>query len=91
MKKGKGCTECKQSETKFQFVSMEFEREGVHVKVEGIPAMVCPNCGEKAFAPGVAEQVIAAANEMLKKKAKKKAPKLHQYLVSFHQRLEIAK
>lgn len=75
MKKGKICTECKQTETQLQFVSMEFEREGVRVKVEGIPAMVCPNCGEKAFAPGVAEQVIAAANEMLKdKKRKRKHP-----------------
>ena len=55
---------------------MEFERKGVQVKIEGIPAMVCPNCGEKAFAPGIAEQVIAAANEMLAAadKVKKKAP-----------------
>ncbi len=83
MKKGKICTECKQAETQIQLVSMEFEREGVQVKVEGIPAMVCPNCGEKAFAPGIAEQVIAAANEMLSAagKAKKEAPELHQYVV----------
>ncbi|MBI1926790.1 YgiT-type zinc finger protein [Candidatus Poribacteria bacterium] len=83
MKKGEICTECKQVETQFQLVSMEFERGGVQVKVEGIPAMVCPNCGEKAFAPGIAEQVIAAANEMLAAagKAKKKAPQLHQYVV----------
>lgn len=84
MKKGKICTECKQAETQFQFVSMEFEREGVQVKVEEIPAMVCSSCGEKAFAPGIAEQVIAAANEMLDAagKVKKKAPELRQYLVN---------
>jgi len=84
VKNGKICTECKQAETQFQFVSMEFEREGVQVKVEGIPAMVCPNCGEKAFAPGIAEQVITAANEMLGAAdiAKKEAPELHQYLVN---------
>jgi YgiT-type zinc finger domain-containing protein len=83
VKKGEICTECKQAETQFQLVSMEFERADVQVKVEGIPAMVCPNCGEKAFAPGIAEQVIAAANEMLAAagKAKKKAPQLHQYVV----------
>jgi hypothetical protein len=62
---------------------MEFEREGVQVRVERIPAMVCPNCGEKAFSPGIAEQVIAAANEMFSAagKAKKEAPELHQYVV----------
>jgi YgiT-type zinc finger domain-containing protein len=83
VKTGKICTECKQAKTQFQLVSMEFEREGVQVTVEGIPAMVCPNCGETAFAPGVAEQVIAAANEMLAaaSQAKKKAPQLHQYIV----------
>ena len=83
MKQGKICTECKQTETQFQFILMEFEREGVQVKIEGIPAMVCPNCGEKALAPGITEQIIAAANEMLAaaRKAKKKAPDLHQYVV----------
>ena len=83
MKKREICTACKQAKTQFQLVSMEFEREGVQVTVKEIPAMVCPVCGEKAFAPGIAEQVIAAANEMLAAavRAKKKSPQLHQYVV----------
>jgi hypothetical protein len=38
------------------------EREGLRVRITGIPAAVCPQCGDISFAPGVADKIVKAAN-----------------------------
>lgn len=43
-------------------VSQEFEREGLRVRLAGIPAAVCPECGDTSFGPGVADKIVKAAN-----------------------------
>lgn len=44
------CSEC-QAKTELREITIEFERKGVQAIMSGIPAMVCPNCGEK-YVPG---------------------------------------
>jgi YgiT-type zinc finger domain-containing protein len=45
-------------------ISEEFERDGLRVRITGIPAMVCPQCGDTSLAPGVADKTVKAANAM---------------------------
>ncbi len=44
------CSECGTA-TVFQEVTIDFERKGVKAAVSGVPAMVCPKCGER-YVPG---------------------------------------
>jgi YgiT-type zinc finger domain-containing protein len=44
------CSECGTA-TVFQEITIDFERKGVKATVSGVPAMVCPRCGEK-YVPG---------------------------------------
>lgn len=43
-------------------ISQEFEREGLRVRIDGIPAAVCGRCGDTSFAPGVSDKIVKAAN-----------------------------
>jgi len=45
-------------------IAQEFEREGIKVKLSGIAALVCTDCGEIYFQPGGADKVAAAANSL---------------------------
>ena len=65
MKKQKSirCTDCG-TPMEFKAISREFEREGLRVRITGIPAAVCPRCGDVSFAPGVADGIVKAANAM---------------------------
>jgi YgiT-type zinc finger domain-containing protein len=40
------CVICKQAETQPGKVTVTLEREGVTLVIKGVPASVCPNCGE---------------------------------------------
>lgn len=66
MKEKKGlmeqpCTECG-SGLEQKLISQEFERQGIRIKLSGIKAWVCKNCGEIFFQPGGADKVAKAAN-----------------------------
>ena len=51
------CSECG-SQTELREISIEFERKGVRAVMSGIPAMVCPRCGEE-YVPGeIASTVV---------------------------------
>ncbi len=65
MKKRKNlrCTDCG-AKMELRTVSQEFEREGLRVRITGIPAAVCPECGDISFAPGVADNIVKAANSL---------------------------
>lgn len=45
-------------------VLQEFEREGVRVCIDGIPALVCLQCGDVSSAPGVAQKIVEAADSL---------------------------
>lgn len=68
MKKDKGlmehpCTECG-GILENKFISREFEREGIKIRLSGLKAWVCNDCGEIYFMPGGAEKIVKAANSL---------------------------
>ena len=53
----KVCSEC-EARTELREISIKFERRGVRATMSGIPAMVCPQCGEE-YVPGeIASAVV---------------------------------
>lgn len=51
------CSEC-QTPTELREITIEFDRKGIKAAMSGIPAMVCPSCGQE-YVPGeVAGDVI---------------------------------
>lgn len=57
------CSECG-GRLERKHIEQEFEREGVKVKLSGIAALVCADCGEIYFQPGGADKVVEAANSL---------------------------
>ena len=57
------CSECGGRLEK-KYVSQEFEREGVTIRLSGILALGCPDCGDIYFQPGGADKVVEAANSL---------------------------
>jgi YgiT-type zinc finger domain-containing protein len=51
------CPEC-QARTELREITIEFERKGVQATMSGIPAMVCPSCGEEYIPGEIAGDVI---------------------------------
>jgi YgiT-type zinc finger domain-containing protein len=64
IKENAACRECRQGRLKKSEVAQEFEREGLKVKIEGIPAYVCDHCGLAHYPPGVTGHVTHAASEL---------------------------
>lgn len=51
------CSECG-TPTELREISIEFERKGIQATMSGVPAMVCPKCGEE-YVPGeIASAVV---------------------------------
>ena len=59
------CSECG-GRLQRKYITQEFEREGVKVKLSDIAALVCSECGEIYFQPGGAEKVAEAANSLIR-------------------------
>jgi YgiT-type zinc finger domain-containing protein len=57
------CSECR-GRVRRKKISQEFEREGVKIKLSGLKAWVCGQCGEIYFEPGGAEKVVRAVNSL---------------------------
>ena len=55
------CSECK-GKLRRKTITQEFEREGAKVRISGIKAWVCSQCGEIYFEPGGADRVAQAVN-----------------------------
>ncbi|MGQ9647520.1 MAG: YgiT-type zinc finger protein [Thermodesulfobacteriota bacterium] len=55
------CSECGGALEK-RLISQEFERQGTKIRLSGIKAWVCSDCGEIYFQPGGADKVVKAAN-----------------------------
>ena len=47
-------------------IAQGFEKEGVKVKLSGLPAWVCTRCGEVYFEPGGAQRVVKAVNSLFR-------------------------
>ncbi len=90
------CSECGHK-TELREISIAFERKGVRATMSGIPAMVCPNCGEEYVPSGIASTVVDAVSKTIDGTVDmlKQARVLRQQLVpesrsSMQGRLELA-
>jgi YgiT-type zinc finger domain-containing protein len=90
------CSEC-QTNTELREITVEFERKGIKAAMSGIPAMVCPHCGQEYVPSDIAGDVIDTvsrtidATEALLKRTDHRRRELlqdHQNLVP--ERLELA-
>ena len=57
------CVVCKQAETKPGTTTVTLERGGLTVVFKGVPAQVCPNCGEDYVDSSVADQLLRDAEQ----------------------------
>jgi YgiT-type zinc finger domain-containing protein len=55
------CSECG-NKTELREINIAFERKGVRATMSGIPAMVCPNCGEEYVPSEIASTVVDAVS-----------------------------
>ena len=61
------CLKCFEGEPRIGVTSLTYEREGsaIQVKVEGIPAEICPACGEVYLSEAVAQQIHDLVSPLL--------------------------
>jgi len=57
------CADCRR-QTEWRQVSQEFEHEGLRVRISGIPAMVCPDCGAVSYPAGVPNKLLKASRAL---------------------------
>jgi YgiT-type zinc finger domain-containing protein len=57
------CVVCKQAETRSGTATVTLERDGLTIVFRGVPAQVCPNCGEDYVDPTVADQLLKDAEQ----------------------------
>ena len=57
------CVVCKQTETRPGTATVTLERDGLTVVFKGVPAQVCPNCGEDYVDPAVADRLLKEAEQ----------------------------
>jgi YgiT-type zinc finger domain-containing protein len=52
------CVVCKQAETRPGTTTVTLERDAMTLVVKGVPARVCPNCGEEYVEEDVAARLL---------------------------------
>ena len=57
------CVICKQAETRPGTATVTLERDGLTVVFKGVPAQVCPNCGEDYVESAVADRLLKEAEQ----------------------------
>jgi len=63
------CVICKQAELKPGKVTVTLERKGATLVFKGVPAQVCPNCGEEYVDEKVSATLFKRADELAKEGA----------------------
>ena len=66
MKIGEGttCKACRDGKLRKREVNQNFEREGLEVMIDGIPALACEKCGQVYFPPGIGDKISTTANDL---------------------------
>jgi len=64
MKEKTVCKACRSAKLRKREVFQKFEREGLEVKIDGIPALVCEKCCQVYFPPGIGDKILSAANQL---------------------------
>ena len=57
------CVVCKQAETRPGTATVTLERDGLTVVFKGVPAQVCPNCGEDYVEQVIADRLLKEAEQ----------------------------
>jgi YgiT-type zinc finger domain-containing protein len=57
------CTVCRQAETRPGTAAVTLERDGMTIVFKGVPAQVCPNCGEDYVDSAVADRLPRDAQQ----------------------------
>ncbi|MCL4459879.1 MAG: type II toxin-antitoxin system MqsA family antitoxin [Chloroflexi bacterium] len=57
------CVVCKQAETLPGKATVTLERDSVTLVIKGVPARVCPNCGEEYVDEEITAWLLQAAEE----------------------------
>ena len=57
------CVVCKQAETEPSKATVTLERNGMTLVFKGVPAEVCPNCGEEYVNEEISRRLLQAAEE----------------------------
>jgi YgiT-type zinc finger domain-containing protein len=57
------CVVCKQAETRAGLATVTLERDGLTVVFKGVPAQVCPNCGEEYVDSSVSDRLLKEAEQ----------------------------
>jgi YgiT-type zinc finger domain-containing protein len=60
------CVICKQAETVSGTATVTLERGEFTYVVKGVPAQVCPNCGEDYVSEKITSELLKAAEQMVK-------------------------
>jgi YgiT-type zinc finger domain-containing protein len=60
------CVVCKQDETKPGTTTVTLERDGATVVIKGVPARVCPNCGEEYVDERVTRKLLQTAEDAVR-------------------------
>ena len=55
------CSICGTASLSEGHVTLTFERSGTTVVVKGVPALVCPNCGEEHVSDDIAARALETA------------------------------
>jgi len=58
------CLICRQANLAERLISVVFERDEIYLEVTGVPAWVCPNCGDSVVDEDVALRLLSAAEEV---------------------------
>lgn len=58
------CKSCRSGILNRREVTQKFEREGLEVRIDGIPALVCEKCSQTYYLPGTGDMISAAANHL---------------------------
>ena len=62
------CLKCHKGELKVGVTSLTYSREGsvIQVQVDGVPAEICPICGEAYLDEAVAQQIFDIVDPLLR-------------------------
>jgi len=58
------CLICKQDETRPGVTTVTLERDALTLVIKGVPAHVCPNCGEAYLEETVTADLLRTAEQM---------------------------
>ena len=64
MKENVICKSCRRGKLNKCETSQRFEREGLEVRIDGIPALMCDQCGQVYYPPGIGDKISDAANHL---------------------------